>query len=104
MCLRWAKPVILLIIAGALTPSSGQPNPREPHYEQHAPGKPRVIIFVHGFTGTADMAWRADNGTNFPHLIATDPTIKLANIFVAAYSTHWTRENATIASLGSPQD
>src|ERR1700731_718699 len=69
------------------------------HYESPVPGRPRVVIFVHGFTGNADTTWRASNGTYFPSLFAKDDRIKQANVFVASYDTHWTKETGTIAKL-----
>lgn len=70
-----------------------------PHYESHVAGRPRVIIFVHGFTGDSAGTWRNENGAYFPSLIATDPTVQQANVFVASYDTHWTKETGTIQSL-----
>jgi pimeloyl-ACP methyl ester carboxylesterase len=63
--------------------------------------KPRVIIMVHGFTGNAESTWLADNRAYFPDLLASDDRIKLANVFVAAYDTHWTDENSQVSTLAS---
>ncbi len=71
------------------------------HYESLVAGKPRVMIFVHGFTGDSIGTWQNQNGAYFPSLIATDPTIKQADVFVASYDTHWTKETGTIASLAA---
>jgi pimeloyl-ACP methyl ester carboxylesterase len=72
-----------------------------PHYEAFVAGRPRVVIFIHGFTGDSIGTWRNQNGAYFPSLVATDPTIKLADVFVASYDTHWTKETGTIASLAA---
>jgi pimeloyl-ACP methyl ester carboxylesterase len=72
-----------------------------PHFESSVANRPRVIIFVHGFTGDSTGTWLNDNGAYFPRLVATDPAIKQANVFVASYDTHWTKETATIASLAA---
>jgi pimeloyl-ACP methyl ester carboxylesterase len=79
--------------------AAAQQTGRGAHYESHIAGRPRVIIFVHGFTGTADDSWRAQNGGNLPTLLATDDRVKQANVFVASYDTHWRNENSTIALL-----
>ena len=91
--------LILCLHGMGLFGAFAQQAPQGAHYESHAPGKPRVIIFVHGFTGTADDSWRAPNGKNFPTLLATDDRVKQANVFVASYDTRWRNENSTIAQL-----
>jgi pimeloyl-ACP methyl ester carboxylesterase len=91
-------PVLILWLIGIST-SWAQQSIQGAHYESHVPGKPRVIIFVHGFTGNSDTSWRAANGASFPSLVATDDRIKQANVFVASYDTHWLEENSTIAKL-----
>jgi hypothetical protein len=69
------------------------------HYESQVQGRPRVIIFVHGFTGTSETTWKAKSGGNFPTLVASDNRIKQSNVFVASYDTHWTNDTSTINSL-----
>jgi pimeloyl-ACP methyl ester carboxylesterase len=75
--------------------------PAGAHYESHVVGRPRVIVFVHGFTGDSTGTWLASNGAYFPRMLATDDRVKLANVFVASYETHWTKEVGTIASLAT---
>jgi hypothetical protein len=51
-----------------LSLASAQQTAQGAHYESHVAGRPRVVIFVHGFTGTAADSWRAPNTKNFPTL------------------------------------
>lgn len=80
---------------------NGAPIPAGAHYESHVAGRPRVIVFVHGFTGDSTDTWLASNGAYFPRMLATDERVKLANVFVASYETRWTKESGTIASLAA---
>ena len=74
--------------------------PAGAHYESHVAGRPRVIVFVHGFTGDSTDTWLASNGAYFPRMLAIDDRVKLANVFVASYETHWTKESGTIGVAG----
>ena len=69
------------------------------HYESQVAGRPRVIVFVHGFTGDSVGSWLNSNGAYFPRMLASDTRVTQANVFVASYDTHWTKESSTIASL-----
>ena len=71
------------------------------HYESQVVGRPRVIVFVHGFTGDSVGTWLNNNGAYFPRMLATDPRVAQANVFVASYDTRWTKESSTIASLAT---
>jgi hypothetical protein len=76
------------------------PIPAGAHYESHVAGRPGVIIFVHGFTGDSMGTWLASNGAYVPSVLATDDRVKLANVVVASYETHWTKESGTIGIAG----
>ncbi len=71
------------------------------HYESHVAGRPRVIVFVHGLYGDASGTWTASNKAFFPSLVATDPTITQANVFVAGYQTRFTGQNQSIKELST---
>ena len=97
---------LLLAISLLLTSNqlaSAQEATRGAHYVSKHAGRPRVVIFVHGFTGNEETSWRAPNpnpnGVSFPGLLATDSRIKQADVFVASYETRWTSENSTIIDL-----
>lgn len=95
--------LILTVPALVMAQSSlgSAPLPAGAHYESHVAGRPRVVVFVHGFTGDSTGTWLASNGAYFPRMLATDDRVKLANVFVASYETRWTKESGTIASLAS---
>jgi hypothetical protein len=44
--------------------------------------------------------WLASNGAYVPSVLATDDRVKLANVVVASYETHWTKESGTIGVAG----
>jgi pimeloyl-ACP methyl ester carboxylesterase len=77
----------------------GEATANDGFYQSHQPGKKRVVVFVHGFTGDAKTSWTAPNGAYFPKLLADDTRVKLADVYVVSYETHWRNEAHTVESL-----
>src|SRR5258708_2252933 len=61
------------------------------HYERPAassgPYKQRVIVFVHGLLGDADVTWRYSPSVYWPRLLLNDAAFRDSDIYVASYST-----------------
>jgi hypothetical protein len=93
--------ILLCCIVSLSSVVFAQSGPFGSHYESHIAGRPRVIVFVHGLYGDASGTWTASNKAYFPSLVAGDPTITQANVFVAGYHTEFTGQNHSIKQLTS---
>jgi len=80
--------ILLVTALGLISCNSGELANRS-GWVKNESGKPYAIVFVHGFLGSATETWTTtgEDHVYWPELIAKDPTIANANVYVLEYPT-----------------
>lgn len=66
-------------------------------YNKNEPGKPNLLLFIHGWRGDATQTWK-----QFPALAATDSALAQYNVWSVDYPTFMFKRNLRVGALASP--